>query len=482
MKRIFFKNLAFLFTLNLIIKPVWIFGIDRTVQNTVGTEQYGIYFTLFSLSFITQILLDLGISNFNNRYLAQQQEDLNFYFSRLIGIKIFLAIVYVAITLVAGIALGYSSEWMKLLMIIACNQMLASMIVYVRSNISAMHHFRMDSFLSVLDKAIMILICGAWLIVPAWSNLFSVQSFILSQLISYLITLLFAGWYALQLSGKIKLSASIHFTKDLVRKVLPFALLILFMSIYSRQDGVLIQKLLADDGAKEAGIYASAFRLLDAFNQFGYLFAVLLLPIFSRMISQGKAVDDLVRSSSMVLICFATMVCLSIAFFSSSIMHLLYRDATDYSSRILAVLIFCFAGTSIGYIFGTLLTANGNLKQLVLLAAFSVILNAALNFYFIPKFKALGAGISATATQTVSALAQVVLSFIIFKFSVNRKMLLRIISYIALLTILYWFFSSFNYNWILQFAIAGICAVALAFILKLISFREIQLLVAERGW
>lgn len=202
MKRIFFKNLAFLFTLNLIIKPVWIFGIDRTVQNTVGTEQYGIYFTLFSLSFITQILLDLGISNFNNRYLAQQQEDLNFYFSRLIGIKIFLAIVYVAITLVAGIALGYSSEWMKLLMIIACNQMLASMIVYVRSNISAMHHFRMDSFLSVLDKAIMILICGAWLIVPAWSNLFSVQSFILSQLISYLITLLFAGWYALQLSGK----------------------------------------------------------------------------------------------------------------------------------------------------------------------------------------------------------------------------------------------------------------------------------------
>jgi len=33
MKRKFINNLGFLLFLNLLVKPFWIFGIDRTVQN-----------------------------------------------------------------------------------------------------------------------------------------------------------------------------------------------------------------------------------------------------------------------------------------------------------------------------------------------------------------------------------------------------------------------------------------------------------------
>lgn len=72
MQRFFFRNLLFLIFVNLLIKPLWIFGIDRSVQNAVGSESYGVYFIITNLSLLTQILLDLGISHYNNRLIAQK--------------------------------------------------------------------------------------------------------------------------------------------------------------------------------------------------------------------------------------------------------------------------------------------------------------------------------------------------------------------------------------------------------------------------
>ena len=56
MQRKFLTNLGLLLFLNLLIKPFWIFGIDRTVQNTVGVEEYGFYFVVFNFSFLFNII------------------------------------------------------------------------------------------------------------------------------------------------------------------------------------------------------------------------------------------------------------------------------------------------------------------------------------------------------------------------------------------------------------------------------------------
>ena len=84
MQRKFITNLALVLALNLLIKPFWILGIDRAVQNAVGTEQYGFYYSIFGFSFLLNILLDLGITNFNNKNISQNagccylQPDFNF--------------------------------------------------------------------------------------------------------------------------------------------------------------------------------------------------------------------------------------------------------------------------------------------------------------------------------------------------------------------------------------------------------------------
>ena len=76
MKNKFFSNLVLILLLNVVIKPLYILGIDAeilkiTEYNNPGA--YGTYFSLLNLTFIFNIILDLGINNFNTRNIAQKK-------------------------------------------------------------------------------------------------------------------------------------------------------------------------------------------------------------------------------------------------------------------------------------------------------------------------------------------------------------------------------------------------------------------------
>ena len=115
MKRKFITNLALVIFLNLLVKPFWIFGIDRNVQNVVGAENYGLYFSLFSFSLLLNIFLDVGITNFNNRAIAREPSLLSEYFSNIVVLKFLLAVFYAIICLLAGLVVGYDTIQFKIL-------------------------------------------------------------------------------------------------------------------------------------------------------------------------------------------------------------------------------------------------------------------------------------------------------------------------------------------------------------------------------
>ncbi len=71
MRKFFVTNLFFLLTLNILIKSFWILGIDRGIQNAVSAQEYGVYFALLNFTFLFNILLDFGITNYNNRMIAR---------------------------------------------------------------------------------------------------------------------------------------------------------------------------------------------------------------------------------------------------------------------------------------------------------------------------------------------------------------------------------------------------------------------------
>src|SRR5690242_14069824 len=113
MQKKFVTNLALVLSLNLLIKPFWVLFIDRWVQIAIGTKQYGQYYSLLAFSFLMNILLDCGITNFNNKNISQNNHLVSKHFSSIIVLRLMLAGVYCVLTLGAGLLVGYSTDMMK---------------------------------------------------------------------------------------------------------------------------------------------------------------------------------------------------------------------------------------------------------------------------------------------------------------------------------------------------------------------------------
>ena len=130
-----------------------------------------------------------------------------------------------------------------------------------------------------------------------------------------------------------------------------------------------------------------------------FLFAGLLLPMFSRMIKLKHNVDKLVKLSYSILAFGSIIVAVGSFFYSNYIMELLNTNHIDESAKVFGVLMSCFIAISITYVFGTLLTANGNLMQLNIMASIGMVLNIVLNIFLIPLYKAYGSALSSLITQ-----------------------------------------------------------------------------------
>ncbi|HSH20846.1 MAG TPA: oligosaccharide flippase family protein [Draconibacterium sp.] len=473
MKRKFVTNLILLVALNLIIKPFWILGIDRTVQNMVGDESYGMYFALFNFSLLLNILLDVGITNFNNKNIAQHNFLLKKHLSNIVGLKFMLAIVYAIFSLVVATLIGYDKIQMHLLFFLIFNQFLISFTLYLRSNISGLHLFRTDSILSVLDRSLMIIICSVLLFNESFKSFFTIEWFIYAQTVAYFLTSIITLIIVLNKSGKIKIRFSPKFCIAFLRKSYPYALLILLMSFYNRIDGVMLERLLPESlGKQQAGIYAQAFRLLDAVSMFGVLVAGLLLPIFAKMIKQGEELAPMIKLSFTFLYVTAIIVAVSSVSYNFEIMDVLYHSNTEHSSEILGILMTGFIGIATTYVFGTLLTANGSMKQLNIMAFIGMAINVSLNLILIPRYQAFGSAYASLFTQIVTASAQVILAIIVFKLKPNYLFIAKLLLFAAV-TIGLAFISKQFGNWFFGYLFLIGTSALLSFMLGLFHIKEL---------
>jgi O-antigen/teichoic acid export membrane protein len=469
-KRTFLLNLALLVFLNLLIKPFWIFGIDRTVQNTVGTENYGLYASLFSLSIMLNILLDMGITNFNNKNIAQHNQLLQKYFSNAIVLKFFLGIVYFIIALIIGFFLGFSSHKFYLFSFLIFNQFLLSLILYVRSNISGLHMYKTDSIISVVDRSLLILFCGFLLLTRR--DEFIIEWFIYAQTLSYSITFLISFFIVYRKINIFRIRFNYHFLIIILKQSYPYALLVLLMGLYTRMDMVMIETMLSD-GALQAGIYAQAFRVLDAVSMFAFLFAGLLLPMFSKMIQQKESIAQLTKLSFLLIITPTLVFVIGTIFYGWELMKLMYTEHYDESTHIFKVLILGFIPIATSYIFGTLLTANNNIKQLNIVAGIGLTLNFTINMLLIPHYGGYGAAIASLATLSLTSISQIFIAKRVFSFHTHYPTILTLVAFTTSVVLAYSFLKGILENWIYNLVLIGIVCIFLAFATGLFRIREL---------
>ncbi len=484
MQKKFLTNLILLLVLNLLIKPFYLFGIDLRVQNSV--DGYGMYNSLLGLSFLFNILLDFGITSFNNRNIAQNEKLLNKYFSSIVIMKFLLAVVY-AVASFAFVLLfppeGYDiNKILSMLGWLCFNQFLLSFLLYLRSNISGLLMFKTDSLLSVLDRVLMIIIIGALLNGWITDRAFKIEWFIYGQTAGYLLTVLIALAVVIKKSAFKKINWNFPFFILITKQSIPYAILALLMSFYNRFDAYLLLKILPEpEGEIQSSIYAYGFRILDAFNNFAYLFSVILLPLFARMIKTKDNIQPTLRMAFSFLLVGSLTIALISYEYPDQIMELLKARHANEAAKVFSIIIFSFIPISMIYIFGTLLTANGNLWLLNLIAIGSLALSLILNIILIPELKAFGSAIASIAAQSLSAIFQIILSFKIFKFKIDVKFLLSVISYVFLLIIGIQMSHSISDNWLINVGAFGLLSFLAASLLRLLDFKNFKEILKSKN-
>ncbi len=476
MQKSFLFNAFFVLLINVLIKPLYLFGIDRNVQILTG-EDYGRFYTFFSIAFILNFVSDLGIQNFNLRFSSQSEQTIPKNFQKFLALKLVLAVVYFLGYWCIGWITGYGLEHTGLFLLVGLSLWLNSFLLFVRSFIAARGYYLFDSILSVVDKTVMILILGAVILHPMWRTTLSIELFVQIQILAYALATLMGLIVLLRINSKLWPKWEPKFFMVIIKQALPYALVFLLMSVYARIDSVMLaffhpQKMAAVDA------YAESYRILEALNLFGFLLSGLLLPMFSKFYKSKNSPDDLFYKGLGISAALAIPVALATYSYAPLIMQSLYHH--DGGGKILQWHIFVFAVNTISYLFGTLITAAGRIAQLNIFFLAACVLNIGLNWIVIPMAGAEGAAMTSLVTQAFVFLGQAFYAYHKLGLKFLSNPWLRIGLFIAVIFALTIAVLQLGVNWFWSFLLLILVGGILSIVMRVLDVRSSIILLRSK--
>lgn len=468
MSKKFASSVIILVLVNVLVKFLWIFGVERGIQLQVGFENYGLYYSLFNFTAILSVIADGGLNNYVVNVVAQGNQKHRETF----WLKIILSALYIFIAFVAGQVFGYPNSYFKLLFILSVYQMLWSLFTYLRAFLRGNQLFKAETFFSVFDKVLLILLFIPLIYITDFIAV-NVYFFAIMQVLAVLISLIACVIVLIKNKIPVFLITGFNLKLSLVKEIAPFALFTFLVLAYNKIDSVMVEKMLAN-GQKESGIYAAAYRLLDASNLIPILFASLFLPVISQNLLKEKEIDRLVKLSFETLMSWSIILSTGCWFYRFDLMELLYgAESSDYLASIFGILMFSSPLIVLYYIFSTILTALNQMKILNVIAALGLVLNIFLNLYFIPNYQAFGAAIATLISLTFVGFACLYFYSENLKRAIQIQQILKIFCLAAMLCLSGFGLQNFEINWIISLGFFLILALFYTFMLKLVSIKSL---------
>ena len=472
MQKKFLQNLIVMVVLNLLIKPYSIFFIDAEVQNRVGTSEYGFYFTLLNFSYLFNILLDIGTTNYNVKNIAQFPYLVHRYIGKMISLRLVLFLIYTLTSFFIAFLFGYSQRQLLFVGVLVFNQFLIGFILYLRSYFAGLLSFKIEIFLSVFDRILLILFVSYLFYFPISEGPFQIKWFVLAQTFSYLLSACVALTLLYINVSKPKLSWSSSFNWVILKKSIPYALLILTMMAYTKSDVLLLERL-HPYGLRQVGIYAEAYRVIDASYMFIMLFANLLFPMFSALLKRNESVSALLSISVRIAIAFSFVIVSVGVCYSEFLINMIYQANIKEAAEVFNWLICSIVPISVILVLGTLLTANGNLKVLIRISVLGLIFNVFLNVILSPVYGALGTAISSVFTQFLVAVFHVYFTFKYFPVIILPKTIIRYCVFVLLAFGAYFLLDKSTLSELLKVATYIVFICSILFLLGLINVRSV---------
>ncbi len=390
-----YKNIVLAILLNLTIKPINLL-LENIVQDRIGHEQYGLFAALNAFSFLFIVLLDLGINQYVTKKFAThgniQSGQLASYFS----IKLALSFLYPFLMVLLGYLIGYRHNEIQLLFLISLSYSLLQLIMYLRAKFQASQFFTIDSIASISDKSLLILLTSLLLLFGISLNLY-VEARLITMVVAFVLVLIPA----------IKLYSFKAFSfnwnrqtwKNIVRKTYPFALITVLFSIHDKIDQVMIERMLGD---RASGLYAGAYRWLDAFMMFLWIVLPMFFARFAFYKNNKQDLSKILTMSQIITGIPIIFVSGFVWFYGEQLFFLLgHSTASEIEEMTLCLKVLFIAVFIHGFFacLGTLLSATGGEHYMNKMLIISIVANIVLNVILLPKMGIMGAAIATVCSN-----------------------------------------------------------------------------------
>jgi O-antigen/teichoic acid export membrane protein len=186
--------------------------------------------------------------------------------------------------------------------------------------------------------------------------------------------------------------------RALWRSAWPIGLAGLLITSYYRLDAILLY---GYRGARQAAMYAAAYRMIDVLQFIPVTMSGLLLPILSR--ARG-AMDPRTRKRAfeiaMTWMMFAAIpIALIGGVTTPRLIHLLYGHSYRHSAPLLTILLPAFASICVGYLVVAIYISEGDLRPYIAATAVGAAINVGANIALIPRYGAYAAAWSTLGTE-----------------------------------------------------------------------------------
>ena len=475
-QRQFLSTLTWLVIVNLVIKAIFVFGIDLRVQKEVGQVMYGHYFALINLCYIFQIINDFALNVLHATDTAHHGFIRRAHWRTIVQLKIFLSIAYALVVFMVASALGIVFSW-EVMIALVLSIILVGWVSVLRAGISGLAGYNREAIISVLDKLFMIFICGFLFI---QFDVFRIEWFAWAQVASFGLTAIIALILLKRIDRKEEPKPDTPQQKVVItfKDAIPFSLTVLLMYAYTRSDAIMLAKLLPD-GANEAGIYAAGYRLLDAANMIAILVTPLLIPMYARLHDNRKEASELLHLAAGIIIVMTCTVGLAGFFWYQPIMMLCYGHTEMQWLITFRLLILCHIPIGLMYVYGSFLTANRQLLKQNTWFALMVIVNIGLNLLLIPKLSTKGAAITAIVTEVLATLGVIILAYQFLKSRPDYQWIFRTMLYVGILILAGWVMAKWISTWWFGILLFCLLSVVIAFMTRMLHWQKIKMLIGR---
>ena len=385
------RNILFQGVSELIVKGLQILilvYIARFLRETeFGKFNFAIAFTTLALIFI-----DIGLQPLFVRDISRKRELADKYIFHGILIKSALSIVAFLVVILVMNIMSYPADIRIIVYIMFAFTILKSFTDAFSSVFLAFEQMQWDGLLKILRAVLLTL-----LVFYALLNNYGLKAITWMYVITELIVL--ALCLALLFTKFIKFAAKLEkdLAKKLVFEAVPFAVTVLFYSVYFYIDSIMLSKM---RGVYEVGIYSAAYNVTTALIFIPSIYITSIFPSLSKFYVSSLESLKFAYKKSLKYISIAALPITIVLFFSgSNIIHFLYGTGYDKSVLVLQIIAITIFFRFVSFVNGITIISVDKQKQRLYFQGLTALINIVLNLILIPFYGYIGAAIATVVTE-----------------------------------------------------------------------------------